>query len=52
MNSTIRQDLQDYQDIFCIVWRYPVHLACPAEGEIDLVRKIRFYSVKFFIRLN
>ncbi len=34
---SIRQDLQDYQDFFCIVWLYPVH---PGGS----VRKIKYRS--------
>jgi hypothetical protein len=27
-----RQDLQDYQDFFGLVWLYPVHPACQGEA--------------------
>ena len=42
---SFRQDLQGYQDFFCLVRLYPVH-------PVDPVRKIKLYFVKFFIRLN
>jgi hypothetical protein len=40
-----RQDLQDYQDFFGLVYVYPHH-------PVDPVRKWNDYAAKFFIRLN
>ena len=40
---SFRQDLQDYQDFFGLVWLYPVH-------PVDPDRKINLHFVKFFIR--
>jgi hypothetical protein len=37
--------LQDYQDLFGLVWLYPVH-------PVDPARKWKVHAVKFFIRSN
>jgi hypothetical protein len=40
MKHWFRQDLQDYQDFFGLVWLYPVH-------PVDHVRKWKIHAVKF-----
>ncbi len=42
---SFRQDLQDYQDFFRLVYFYPAH-------PVDPVRKWTVFAVKFFIGLN
>jgi hypothetical protein len=38
---SIRQDLQDYQDFFCLVQQYPVH-------PVDPVKKRNLMPLSFF----
>jgi hypothetical protein len=56
MKHSFRQDLQDYQDCFGLVWLYPVHPVCRGEAFlrrlVDPVRKWKVHAVKFLIRSN
>ena len=51
-----RQDLQDYQDFFDLVYLYPVHPACQGEAFlrslVDPVKKRKANDFKFSNRLS
>jgi hypothetical protein len=53
MEHSFRQDLQDYQDCFGLVWLYPVHPACQGEAFSEdwliLSENGKFMSLSYFL---